>query len=180
VITPVLGAKFILTDVDAGDADTVKIPYLTIAAIFLAVAAMIYFARLPEVREGGNGDAPVRAKLSEAWRTPISSGRYRAIPLCRGAGGRRQLRDSLCRTSGAGHSRQGRCELSEAAFARLHDRTLRRRRDDEVGARPASALHLFGRRSVVWRVAVAASGSVPIQAVVLIGFFTIMFPYHFS
>jgi FHS family L-fucose permease-like MFS transporter len=56
VVTPIIGAAFILTNTrySAGEAltaeaNTVRVPYLIIAAIFLAVAAMIYFTRLPDV-----------------------------------------------------------------------------------------------------------------------------------
>src|SRR5437764_2538104 len=49
VVTPVIGAAFILTNThSANEADTVKTPYLVIAAIFLAVAAIIYFTHLPD------------------------------------------------------------------------------------------------------------------------------------
>src|SRR6516165_6272796 len=52
VVTPIIGAAFILTntpfaagETSAVEANTVKVPYLVIAGIFLAVAAMIYFTR---------------------------------------------------------------------------------------------------------------------------------------
>src|ERR1700740_1102068 len=69
VVTPIVGAAFILTGVEytraqlatmtpaqlhayeVAEAATVKVPYLIIAGLFLAVAALIFFARLPEVRE---------------------------------------------------------------------------------------------------------------------------------
>src|SRR5580700_36576 len=69
VVTPIFGAAFILSGVEysraqlsamtsaqlqayeVAEANTVKGPYLVIAALFLAVAALIFFARLPEVRE---------------------------------------------------------------------------------------------------------------------------------
>src|SRR6201987_2649610 len=71
VVTPIVGAAFILTGVEysraqlaamtpaqlhsyeIAEAATVKVPYLIIAALFLAVAALIFFSRLPEVREEG-------------------------------------------------------------------------------------------------------------------------------
>ena len=54
VVTPIIGGAFILTNThnNASEAETVRIPYMVIAAIFLAVAAMIYFTRLPEVHAG--------------------------------------------------------------------------------------------------------------------------------
>jgi FHS family L-fucose permease-like MFS transporter len=56
VITPVIGGAFILTNThsDSSVAATVKIPYLVIAAIFLAVALMIYWTPLPEIHSGEN------------------------------------------------------------------------------------------------------------------------------
>jgi FHS family L-fucose permease-like MFS transporter len=69
VLTPVIGAAFILTNVEyssaemaamtraqieayqIAEASTVKGPYLAITCIFLLVALMIYFARLPEIHE---------------------------------------------------------------------------------------------------------------------------------
>src|ERR1700738_959587 len=73
VVTPVVGAAFILSGVEhsrtqlsamtppqlaayqADEAATVKVPYLVIAGLFLAVAALIFFSPLPEVREA-DGD----------------------------------------------------------------------------------------------------------------------------
>src|SRR5580700_10388435 len=74
VVTPIFGAAFILSGVEysrtqlsamtsaqlqayeVAEANTVKGPYLVIAALFLAVAALIFFARLPEVREEDDGE----------------------------------------------------------------------------------------------------------------------------
>src|SRR5438270_6740216 len=75
VVTPFIGAAFILSSLEYSQAqlaamgaaqiesyraaviNTVKLPYLVIAAIFLAVATMIYFAHLPEIGEqNGNGE----------------------------------------------------------------------------------------------------------------------------
>ena len=71
VLTPIIGAAFILTaneysptqlgaltstqllDFRILQARTVRIPYLVIAGIFVAVAVAIYFTKLPEVREQG-------------------------------------------------------------------------------------------------------------------------------
>jgi MFS transporter, FHS family, L-fucose permease len=76
VVTPIVGAAFILTGVEysraqlaamtpeqlhayeIAEASTVKTPYLVIAGLFLAVAALIFFSKLPEVREE-EGDAGV-------------------------------------------------------------------------------------------------------------------------
>src|SRR5262245_43967567 len=72
VITPFLGALFILSGIEysvgqlsamspqqlaayrAQEASTVRGPYLVITGIFLLVAALIYFSRLPEVAVAGS------------------------------------------------------------------------------------------------------------------------------
>src|SRR5215470_4194158 len=69
VLTPFIGAAFILTATEysaeqvaqlppaqleayrAAQVSTVRVPYLVIAGIFLAVALLIYFTHLPEVHE---------------------------------------------------------------------------------------------------------------------------------
>jgi FHS family L-fucose permease-like MFS transporter len=74
VVTPIIGAAFILTKTEytraelaamtsaqrlayqAAEASTVKMTYLVIAAIFLAVAALIWFSHLPEVYEKDGND----------------------------------------------------------------------------------------------------------------------------
>jgi FHS family L-fucose permease-like MFS transporter len=72
VVTPIIGAAFILSGVAhskaaamnpaeleayrAAEANAVKMPYLVITFLFLGVAALIYFAHLPEIREEGTED----------------------------------------------------------------------------------------------------------------------------
>src|SRR6516225_5495295 len=62
VVTPVIGAAFILTNtqsVSVEEANSVKVPYLLIAGVFLAVAALIYFTRFPEITPAAaHGDWP--------------------------------------------------------------------------------------------------------------------------
>ncbi|HEV2699618.1 MAG TPA: L-fucose:H+ symporter permease, partial [Terriglobales bacterium] len=82
VVTPFIGAAFILSSLEYSPAqlaamgavqiesyrtaviNTVKLPYLVIAAIFLAVAALIYFAHLPEIGEQ-NGNHEKESTASE-------------------------------------------------------------------------------------------------------------------
>lgn len=72
VITPIIGAAFILTGVEysgaqlaamtpaqrqayeVAEAATVRVPYMVIASLFLLEAVLIYLAHLPEVREEGD------------------------------------------------------------------------------------------------------------------------------
>ena len=67
VITPVIGSAFILTDrgSDASVAATVKIPYLVIAGIFLAMAGMIFWTPLPEIHAGENRSVTFREILAQ-------------------------------------------------------------------------------------------------------------------
>jgi FHS family L-fucose permease-like MFS transporter len=82
VVTPIVGAAFILSGVEysraqlsamtpaqlhayqVAEANTVKGPYLVIAGLFLAVAALIFFSKLPEVREEGGGEKNASAATS--------------------------------------------------------------------------------------------------------------------
>ena len=64
VLTPIIGGAFILTNTQSAAAETVEIPYLSIAAIFAGVAVMIYFTHLPEVHAHEERAAP----LSEIWK----------------------------------------------------------------------------------------------------------------
>jgi FHS family L-fucose permease-like MFS transporter len=88
VLTPIVGAAFILSGVEytraqlaamapeqlqayrATEANTVKVPYLVITGLFLAVAALIYFSRLPEVREE-TGNADKKPACAGSGRTSI-------------------------------------------------------------------------------------------------------------
>jgi MFS transporter, FHS family, L-fucose permease len=75
VVTPIIGAAFILSGVEysraqlaamtpaqlqayqVAEANTVKMPYLVITGLFLAVAALIFFAHLPEVNEQDDNES---------------------------------------------------------------------------------------------------------------------------
>jgi FHS family L-fucose permease-like MFS transporter len=79
-ITPFVGAAFILSGVEysreqlsamtpaqlqayqVAEANTVKGPYLVITGLFLAVAALIFFSQLPEVREEDDEKLPGAAE----------------------------------------------------------------------------------------------------------------------
>jgi MFS transporter, FHS family, L-fucose permease len=88
VVTPFLGAAFILSGIEhtpaelaamtpsqllayrAFEANMVKTPYLVITAIFLLVGVLIFFSNLPEVRESAepqNVSAASRPRLSGIW-----------------------------------------------------------------------------------------------------------------
>lgn len=83
LITPILGARFILSGVEhtpeelatmtpaaidawrASEAAGVTGPYVVITAVFVLVGAMIAFSKLPEVQEPGEGEG---RGLASAWR----------------------------------------------------------------------------------------------------------------
>lgn len=85
VVTPFIGATFILSAVEysrdqlaamtpaqieaykTSVVNTVKIPYLVIAAIFIAVAAMIFFSHLPEIGSAPREESTAR-ELTEVLR----------------------------------------------------------------------------------------------------------------
>jgi MFS transporter, FHS family, L-fucose permease len=87
VVTPMIGRAFILSGIEYSaaqlsamtaeqsaaysllEANRVRGPYLAITALFLLVAALLYFARLPEIRETtGKGPFPSEAGPSGRWR----------------------------------------------------------------------------------------------------------------
>jgi FHS family L-fucose permease-like MFS transporter len=83
VVTPILGARFILSGVEhttgelakmapaaidtwrATEAAGVRTPYLVISALFVAVATMIALSKLPEVHQAGSGSG---RGLASAWK----------------------------------------------------------------------------------------------------------------
>ncbi len=89
-LVPTLGAVFILSGIEhtasqraamsaqevqsyiTSEANMVKVPYLVITAIFLMVAALIYFAHLPEVNARGIGEAdePASKSLGQVFAHP--------------------------------------------------------------------------------------------------------------
>jgi FHS family L-fucose permease-like MFS transporter len=85
VVTPFLGAAFILSGIEhthaelsamtpgqllayrTSEANMVKTPYLVITGIFLFVGLLIYFSSLPEVREGGGAQNATQPRLRGIW-----------------------------------------------------------------------------------------------------------------
>ena len=121
-VTPFIGRAFILSGIEysaaklaamtpdqwqaysASEANRVRGTYLVIAGIFLFVAALIYFAHLPEVRESsGEALAAPEAAPKDAQRhlavQTSDSRRDHGIFLHRRAGRRHQLRDSVSRST---------------------------------------------------------------------------------
>src|SRR5271154_2670733 len=75
VVTPYIGAAFILTNTKAGAAATDEVktvigPYVVIAGVFLLVAVMILLTRLPETEREVKEERSAHPKLADALRHP--------------------------------------------------------------------------------------------------------------
>src|SRR5271163_3912916 len=75
VVTPYIGAAFILTNTKAGAAATDEVktvigPYVVIACVFLLVAVMILLTRLPETEREVKAEGGAHPKLIDALRHP--------------------------------------------------------------------------------------------------------------
>ena len=201
VVTPFIGAAFILTAVEyspqqlkllspdqlsayqTAQAATVRIPYLVIAGVFLAVAVLIYITHLPEVRgeteHSENDDA-------RSWGKVLSH-RH----LVRGViaqffyvGAQVGVASFIIRF--AQHAEPGLAAKDAANYLKLHlvGFMIGRFLGSAIMKRvPASRLlALFAGGSFACALAaITLTGSVSVLAVVLIGFFhSIMFPTIFA
>jgi FHS family L-fucose permease-like MFS transporter len=202
VITPFLGAAFILSGVEyttaqfssmtpekiqayrVSEANMVKAPYLIIAGIFLFVALLIYLSKLPENKGAA---ASEEANVSERDHRGIWAHRH----LMKGVlaqffyvGAQVGVASFVIRF--AEHTIAGTHEKVAAHYLQMHLIGFM------VGRFAGSAimkhvpapklLSLFACGALVCGfVALLASGSAPVWAVVLIGFFhSIMFPTIFA
>lgn len=200
-ITPYIGKAFILSGVEysalqisamtseqvqaysAVEASRVKGPYLVITGIFLLVAVLIYFAKLPEIRETGSAEAP----QASATLRGITAHKH----LLKGVlaqffyvGAQVGVTSFVIRF--VQHAVPGTPERTAANYLWWHLFGFM------IGRFAGSAimklipaprlLSLFaGGALVCVLVAVMASGMAPVWAVVLIGFFhSIMFPTIFA
>lgn len=200
VLTPVIGAAFILSateysaaqlgamsaaEVEAirlAEAGTVRIPYLVIAGIFLAVALLIYFTDLPEVHEPGG--EPQGARLS--WGRVLSHGH-----LVRGViaqffyvGAQVGVASFVIRF--AQHAQPGISARSAANYLKLHlvgfmvGRFLGSAIMKRVSAPRLLAVFAAGSFASA-AVATTTTGVPSVVAIVIIGFFhSIMFPTIFA
>jgi FHS family L-fucose permease-like MFS transporter len=200
VITPVVGAAFILSGVEytraqlstmtpaqlqayeIAEASTVKLPYLVIAGLFLFVAALIYLAHLPEVREEsepeGNGASGLRGLL------PYQHLLIGVVAQFFYVGAQVGVASFIIRF--AQYSLPGIPEKHAADFLKLHLFGFM------IGRFAGSALmkhiaaprllSLFGAAALTClSLVLLGSGIFPIWALVLLGFFhSIMFPTIFA
>jgi MFS transporter, FHS family, L-fucose permease len=202
VITPIFGAAFILSGVEysrkqlsamtpaqlqayeVAEANTVKGPYLVIAGLFLAVAALIFFAQLPEVREE-----------DDAEPTPNAAGGLRGLlpykHLLKGVlaqffyvGAQVGVASFVIRF--AQYSTPGLPEKQAANYLKLHllGFMIGRFAGSAIMKRIAAShlLALFGMSALIClTVVLLGTGVAPMWALVLLGFFhSIMFPTIFA
>jgi FHS family L-fucose permease-like MFS transporter len=202
VITPIFGAAFILSGVEysrkqlsamtpaqlqayeVAEANTVKGPYLVIAGLFLAVAALIFFAQLPEVREA-----------DDAEPTPNAAGGLRGLlpykHLLKGVlaqffyvGAQVGVASFVIRF--AQYSMPGLPEKQAANYLKLHllGFMIGRFAGSAIMKRIAAShlLSLFGMSALIClTVVLLGTGVTPMWALVLLGFFhSIMFPTIFA
>jgi FHS family L-fucose permease-like MFS transporter len=202
VVAPFIGAAFILTGVEysgsqlaamspsavqayrVAEAATVKVPYLVIAGIFLAYAAVIFFSHLPEIRERGSsgdlsaGGGTARGVLSHAHLVKGVIAQFFYV------GAQVGVASFIIRF--VQHEEPGMTAQLAAHYLKLHLIGFM------VGRFAGSALmkHIRAPRLlalfaggclVCIVVALASAGIVPVWAIVLIGFFhSIMFPTIFA
>jgi MFS transporter, FHS family, L-fucose permease len=202
VVTPFIGAAFILSGIEHTPAETaamtpnqvqayrameasmVRVPYMVIAAIFLCVAAMIYFSNLPEVpAAGGPRGVDERAvRLRDLWAYPHLVKGVVAEFLYVGA----QVGVASFIIRFAQHMIPGTHEKVAAHYLQMHlIGFMIGRFAGSAIMRKISAprlLSLFGSGSMIALIVVlTASGAVPVWAVVLVGLFhSIMFPTIFA
>lgn len=167
----------------ASQTATVRIPYLVMGGVFLVVAAIIYFAHLPEIRESA---APEQAEASASWRGVLAhkhlvSGviaQFLYVGAQVGVGSF-VIRFVMHAQPLLGPRAANRY-LALHAFAFMSGRFIGSALMKPIP--PSRLLGVFGVGAMVCAlVATSTSGLIPVYAVVLIGFFhSIMFPTIFA
>jgi MFS transporter, FHS family, L-fucose permease len=167
----------------AAQTATVRIPYLVIGGIFLAIAAIIYYAHLPEIREEA---APGEASVSASWQGVLAhkhlvSGviaQFLYVGAQVGVGSF-VIRFVMHAQSFLGPRAASRYLVMHAVgfmIGRFVGSALMK----PIPASRLLAVFAFGALGCAL-VATSTAGLVPIYAVVLIGFFhSIMFPTIFA
>jgi FHS family L-fucose permease-like MFS transporter len=202
VVTPVIGAAFILTANEyspaqlhaltpehvhayqIAQAGTVRVPYLVIAGVFLAVAALIYATHLPEVQE--RAEPRERNDVPRGWGKVLAHGHLARGVLAQFFYVGAQVGVASFVIRFAQHVEPGISAKSAANYLKLHlvGFMIGRFLGAAIMKRvPASRLlALFAGGSFVCGViAVTTSGFVSVLAIVIIGFFhSIMFPTIFA
>jgi MFS transporter, FHS family, L-fucose permease len=202
VVTPIIGAAFILTSVQyspsqlaamspaqlhayrVAEASTVKMPYLVITGLFLAVAVLIFFSKLPEVREeDGDQDVPAaQLRLRGLW--PYKHLVKGVLAQFFYVGAQVGVASFVIRF--AQYNMAGMPEKQAANYLKLHllGFMIGRFAGSAVMKRiaPPRLLSFFAGASLIClTIVLLGTGSAPVWGIVLIGFFhSIMFPTIFA
>ena len=208
LVTPIIGKAFILSGIEytvaqlaamtteqidaysALEASRVKGPYLGITAIFLLVAALIYFAKLPEIKEAGESLPAGADVIAEERAAPVGS-IWREKHLISGVlaqffyvGAQVGVTSFVIRF--AQHALPGTPERVASDYLRWHllGFMIGRFAGSAMmkSVAPNRLLAIFAACSFVCgAMAIAMTGEAPVWAVVMIGFFhSIMFPTIFA
>jgi MFS transporter, FHS family, L-fucose permease len=167
----------------AAQTATVRMPYLVIAGIFLAVATLIYFAQLPEVREQA---APRESEAIASWRGTLSHAHlvHGVIAQFLYVGAQVGVGSFVIRF--VQHVEPGLGAREAARYLQLHliGFMIGRFTGSALmkSIRPSRLLAIFALGCLVCAVvAISTTGALPVYAIVLIGFFhSIMFPTIFA
>jgi FHS family L-fucose permease-like MFS transporter len=201
VVTPIVGAAFILSGVEysrtqlsamtpaqlqayqVAEANTVKGTYFVIAGLFLAVATLIFFSQLPEVREEDDAAAPNTVQgLRGLW--PFKHLLKGVLAQFFYVGAQVGVASFVIRF--AQYSMPGLPEKHAANYLKLHllGFMLGRFTGSAIMKRiaPSRLLSLFGMSALIClTVVLVGTGVAPMWALVLLGFFhSIMFPTIFA
>jgi len=202
VVTPIVGAAFILSGVEysraqlsamtpahlqayqVAEANTVKGPYLVIAGLFLAVATLIFFSQLPEVREEDDAGAAPNAVQGLRGLWPYRHLLKGVLAQFFYVGAQVGVASFVIRF--AQYSMPGLPEKQAANYLKLHllGFMLGRFAGSAIMKRiaPSRLLSLFGMSALIClTVVLMGTGVAPMWALVLLGFFhSIMFPTIFA
>jgi FHS family L-fucose permease-like MFS transporter len=202
LVTPIVGAAFILSGVEysraqlsamtraqlqayqAAEANTVKGPYLVIAGLFLAVAALLFFSQLPEVREGNDADATAHAVGGLPGLWPYKHLLKGVLAQFFYVGAQVGVASFVIRF--AQYSMPGMPEKQAANYLKLHlfGFMLGRFAGSAIMKRVAASrlLSLFAVSALIClAVVLIGTGAAPMWALILLGFFhSIMFPTIFA
>ena len=191
LVTPIVGKAFILSGIEYSAAQLsvmtrVKGPYLAITALFLLVAALIYFAKLPEIREAGDEPSPASVSASKAdtsiWREKHLISGVLAQFFYVGA----QVGVTSFVIRFVQHALPGTPERIASNYLKWHLLGFMIGRFAGSAAMkhiaPSKLLGLFATCAFVCTgIAIGMTGAAPVWAVVMIGFFhSIMFPTIFA
>jgi FHS family L-fucose permease-like MFS transporter len=166
------------------EANTVRGPYFVIAGLFLAVATLIFFSQLPEVREGEDAGAAPNAVQGLRGLWPYKHLLKGVLAQFFYVGAQVGVASFVIRF--AQYSMPGLPEKHAANYLKLHllGFMLGRFAGSAIMKRiaPSRLLSLFGMSALIClTVVLMGTGVAPMWALVLLGFFhSIMFPTIFA